>query len=213
MSEKKGFFNFLKGWSSPALTEEEKQQREYARNQVNNEKHPKQTANTRTTPVESTISDEIETFCVEKLEEFLYLSKFSGKVRSKGKEGNKLSLDIFDAGEDAGRLIGKSGQTLSALQTLVRNFVIRKYSESIKISIDAGDYRSRRFSQIKTKALKAAERVKNDGKKVFLDPMSPSERRPIHILFENDQDIKTLSEGSGHNRRIVLVKPTPVTAE
>jgi spoIIIJ-associated protein len=136
----------------------------------------------------------------------LYLSKFTGKVKAKNKEGNKLYLDIFDAGEDAGRLIGKSGQTLSALQTLLRNFVIRKFNESIKVSIDAGEYRSRRFSQLRTKALKAAEKVKTDGKKIQLDPMSPSERRAIHLLFEKNEDIQTLSEGSGHSRRIVLAK-------
>jgi len=206
MSEKKGFFNFLKGWSNPTLTDEEKQQRDYALAQEGSQKKVENKQ-------ESSISDEIETFCIEKLEDILYHAKFSGKVKSKGKDGNKLSLEIFDAGDDAGRLIGKSGQTLSSLQTLIRNFVIRKFNESIKISIDAGEYRSRRHSQIRTKALKAAEKVKSDGRKVSLDPMSPAERRAVHLLFENDEEIETISEGSGHSRRIVLVSKTAVTAE
>lgn len=228
MSEKKGFFNFLKGWSSPTLTAEEQQQRDYALAQQKNEsndddddydvKADVQEKKQKDTHQEKrhntvTISSEIETFCIEKLEELLYLAKFSGKVKATESEGDKLYLEIFDAGDDAGRLIGKSGQTLYAFQTLIKNFVIRKFNTSIKINIDAGDYRNRRIAQIQEKALKAAERVKTEGKKMYLEPMSPSERRAVHVLFEKDDQIRTISEGSGHTRRIVLVRKNPVTAQ
>ena len=236
MSGKKGFFNFFKGWSNAELTAEEKQQREYAlaqqKNEANNKEEEKyvpkkkpqekkvkevrsDNRNNKPREKETTIdiSPEIEAFCIEKLEELLYLSKFLGKVRSNENDGDKLYLEIYDAEDDAGRLIGKSGQTLYSFQTLLKNFVIRKFNSSIKISIDAGDYRNRRLAQIKEKALKAAEKVKTEGKKMYLEPMSPSERRAVHVLFETDSEIRTLSEGSGHTRRIVLVRQNTVSAD
>lgn len=211
MTEKKGFFNFLKGWSS--ISEEEKQQKEYALSKENApQKKPGKTGNIQQTRPEYEVTPEIETFCTEKLEEMLNLSHFSGKVKIKKSSGNRLHLELFDTGDDVGRIIGKSGQTLEAFQILIRNFVIRKFSIPIRLQIDAGDYRDKRHSQLKSRALKAAESVIHYGKRVELDPMNAAERRSIHLLFENDTNVKSLSEGEGNRRRIILVRRHETTS-
>jgi len=89
---------------------------------------------------------------------------------------------------------------------LLRHFVIRNFEVPIRVTIDAGEYRNKRVSHARSKALKAAESVSNYGKRVALDPMSATERREVHMMFENDKEVKTVSEGEGDSRRIVLVK-------
>ncbi len=210
---KKGFFNFLKGWTS--ISDEEKLQRDQALTKQNEEKAEKEMR--RTAPPQQEpyqpypqtrfeVTAAMETFCVDKLESILRLAQFSGYVRSKKKEGNRLFLEIIDAGEDAGRIIGKSGVTLEAIEMLLRHFVIRNFEVPIRITIDAGEYRNKRVSHARNRAVRAAESVGNHGQRVALDPMSATERREVHMMFENDSSVKTVSEGEGDNRRIVLVK-------
>jgi predicted RNA-binding protein Jag len=213
---KKGFFNFLKGWTS--ISEEEKQQRDYALAKLNEEKEEKEARRAAPAPQQQQaqqnsyqqtrfeVTSAMETCCVEKLEAILNLAQFSGHVRSKKKEGNRLFLEIYDSGDDAGRIIGKSGVTLEAIEMLLRHFVIRNFEVPIRITIDAGEYRNKRVSQARNKALRAAESVSHYGQRVALDPMSATERREVHMMFEHDNAVKTVSEGEGENRRIVLVK-------
>lgn len=214
---KRGFFNFLKGWTS--ISEEEKQQRDYALSKQNEETSEKEVRKSQNTYASGRSQDhssrqqsrfevtpEMELFCVDKLEQILTLADFTGKVRSKKRDGNRLFLEIFDSGDDAGRIIGKSGVTLEAIEMLLRHFVIRNFETPIRITIDAGEYRNKRVSQAKHKAMRAAEVVSHNGRRVALDPMSPTERREVHMMFENDENVKTVSEGEGDSRRIVLVK-------
>ena len=100
---------------------------------------------------ECIVTDEIETFAVEKCEEMLGLAGFSGKVRCKKKMGYTLYIEVFDAGDDLGRIIGRNGTALQAIQMLIKFFIIRQFEVSIKVVLDAGDYTSRYQSQLKKK--------------------------------------------------------------
>lgn len=200
MNEKKGLFGSFKSWIGGGdFSEEEKEQREFARSQ----QAGSDTQTKKKSYEGEGVSQDIELFCVEKLEELLSLCQFSGKVKARN-EARRLVLEIFDAGDDTGRLIGKSGGTVESLQTLIRGFVVRKFQENVRILIDVEGYRSRRFSQVRSKALKAAEQVKKEGKRIALDPMNSSERRSVHMLFEKDKEVQTISEGEGSSRHIVL---------
>ena len=194
---KKGFFNFLKGWSN--VSDDENNQTVATTTETVSEKKNISTLNSEAT-------EEIETFVVEKFKEMIDLCGFVGNVRPKKKDGNRLYIEVYDTEEDAGRIIGKGGHTLESFQILLRHFVIRRFDSAIRITIDAGDYRNKRVGQLKMKALKAAEDVEKNGKPVELDPMTASERRAIHVLFENNDIIETLSEGQGDDRHIVLVR-------
>ncbi len=198
---KKGFFNFLKGWLS--ISEEEKGTVQKAKktNTVSG------TGNKgRSERKQHIATAEMEDYAVKSFESMLQLAGFEGKVRGKKRENHKIFLEVYDTGDDAGRIIGKGGSTLESFQTLLRHFIIRKYSTPVRIMIDAADYRSKRFLQLKDKALKAAEEVKATGDELELDPMNSAERRSIHLLFENDSTIKSFSEGDGNTRKVVLAR-------
>jgi spoIIIJ-associated protein len=197
MSEKKGIFGFFKGWAS--VSEEEKNQRCHAVSQT-------QGTAVKAEPTDAEITEEMELFCVERLEECLEKAGFSGKVKVTRKEGTRLYLDIFDTGSDVSRIIGKSGATLESFQILLRHFMIRKFQAYIYIVIDVDAYRERRNATIKSMALDAASTLSASGESIKLEEMTSSERSVIHMLFENDESIITESEGRGRRRCIILIK-------
>ena len=199
MSEKKGILGFFKGW-----TTEEGEDEDVLENK--NDGAAKKSRPNRNSEKKELVTDEIAEFAVKKCEEILELARFEGEVKLKYKKGFVLNLDISNVGDDLGRIIGRNGSCLQALQTLIKFFIIRKFEVSLKVVIDAGDYKNRYQSQMKRSALKAAEEVISTGESVSLEPMSSTDRRVVHVLFENHHDIITRSEGEGDERHIVLMK-------
>ena len=107
-------------------------------------------------------------------------------------------------GADMGILIGKHGQTLDALQYLTNLVANKNSSERIRIMIDIEDYRERRAHTLTRLALGLAEKVKRSGERVVLEPMNPHERKIIHMALQNDNRVKTLSEGEDPYRKVVI---------
>ena len=107
-------------------------------------------------------------------------------------------------GDDLGKLIGRHGQTLNALQYVVNLAAHRDCSEQERIIIDVGGYRKRREENLKRIALSSAERVKQKGRKEILSPMSPQERRIIHLALQDSKEVVTHSEGDDPYRRVVI---------
>lgn len=113
-----------------------------------------------------------------------------------------VAFDI--QGQDLGILIGRRGQTLSALQYLVNVMVSRRLKTRTAIILDIEGYRQRRYEALKGMALHMAERVKATGQSITLEPMSPAERRIIHIALQNHPDIVTQSIGEGDTRKVSI---------
>lgn len=108
-------------------------------------------------------------------------------------------------GDDLGLLIGKHGQTLDALQYLTNIASQREGRERLRILIDIEDYRKRRADTLEQLALRLADRVKRNGEKVVLEPMTPHERKIIHMSLQEDSRVETFSEGQEPFRRVVIV--------
>lgn len=107
-------------------------------------------------------------------------------------------------GDDLGILIGKHGQTLDALQYLV-NLAANKDAETrVRIVLDVEDYRKRRAETLTQLAIRLADKVKRRGERVILEPMSPHERKIIHMALQGDDRINTYSEGEEPFRKVVI---------
>lgn len=115
-------------------------------------------------------------------------------------EGVTLNL----RGDDLGVLIGKHGQTLDALQYLVNLSSNRDCEERTRIILDVEDYRKRRAETLTNLAMRLADKVKRRGEKVVLEPMSPHERKIIHMALQNDNRVSTYSEGEEPFRKVVI---------
>ena len=107
-------------------------------------------------------------------------------------------------GEDLGILIGKHGQTLDALQYLVNLAANKDADNRMRIVLDVEDYRKRRAATLTQLALRLADKVKRRGEKVVLEPMSPHERKIIHMALQTDTRINTYSEGDEPFRKVVI---------
>lgn len=107
-------------------------------------------------------------------------------------------------GKDLGILIGKHGQTLDSIQYLVNLAVNKDQTEKERIIVDVAGYRRRREDSLRRLAMKMADKVKREGKKQVLEPMSPHERRIIHSTLQNDKHVMTYSEGEDPYRHVVI---------
>ena len=107
-------------------------------------------------------------------------------------------------GEDLGLLIGKHGQTLDALQYLMNLVAQRDARDRLRIVLDIEDYRKRRAETLEQLALRLADRAKRSGERVVLEPMTPHERKIIHMSLQSDSRIETYSEGQEPFRRVVI---------
>lgn len=107
-------------------------------------------------------------------------------------------------GPELGILIGRRGETLDALQYLINLSVNKSQEVRKKIIIDIEGYRNRREETLQKLALKLADKAKQRGRNVVLEPMSSQERRIIHTALQGREDIYTFSEGEEPYRKIVI---------
>lgn len=106
-------------------------------------------------------------------------------------------------------LIGRHGQTLDALERLL-NCILNKESDARnRVFIDAAGYRVRREQSIVELAHQVAAKVRHTGREVVLAPMSPRDRRIIHLTLKTDNVVHTYSQGEGDTRRVVVTTEEP----
>ncbi len=116
--------------------------------------------------------------------------------------GDEILAEI--SGGDAGRLIGKGGRTLAALEFLSNAVVNKGDADPIRVVIDVGGYKRRRDERLRQTAMRAAARVRKSGEAVELEPMSAAERRIVHMAIAEEADVVTESTGEGRARRVVV---------
>lgn len=95
--------------------------------------------------------------------------------------------------DDAGRLIGRQGQTLGSLQYIINRILFQGDHEAQKITLDVGNYRAQARDALVQKAREAAEKVRRWGDVVELEPMMAFDRRIIHHALKDDPTIETRS--------------------
>ncbi|MEY8315203.1 protein jag [Adlercreutzia muris] len=119
-----------------------------------------------------------------------------------GDEG-ELILDI--SGDDMAVLIGRHGKTLDALQFIVSMITIRTIGFRYPVVVDVEGYKNRQRQKLESIAHSSANRAVSQHRKVGLRPMTPYERRIIHIALRDDDRVETVSEGEGSARHVVVV--------
>ena len=116
-----------------------------------------------------------------------------------------MYLDVWgEDGDGMGLLIGRHGQTLEALQEVVRAAVQRRLETRCRVVVDVEDYRKRRRSQLVSRAQGVARRVKRSGRPERLEAMSSYERKIVHDAVSEIGGIETASEGEDPERRVVI---------
>ena len=120
-------------------------------------------------------------------------------------EREDLGGPVFEIeGDDAGLLIGRRGETLKALQFLVKYLVSQKLDANVNILVDVEGYQDRRYQSLMSMARRVAQRVADSGRPITLEPMPPNERRIVHIALADHHRVTTESTGSGSSRQVVV---------
>jgi predicted RNA-binding protein Jag len=108
-------------------------------------------------------------------------------------------------------LIGRRGDTLSALQYLLRLMVSHKLQHRVNLILDVDGYKAKRAERLRTLATRMADQAISEGRTVVMEPMPPHERRLIHIALRGNTQVTTKSIGEGDSRKVTIVpaKDTP----
>ena len=115
----------------------------------------------------------------------------------------RINVTINDD-EHSGLIIGKEGQTISALEYMVNRIVAKRWPDRVYVQLDAGGYRQRQDEQVRQKALYLAQKVKESGKAQSTKPMSSYHRRLVHMALQDDTELITRSKGDGHMKRVLI---------
>ena len=119
-------------------------------------------------------------------------------------EANAERLCFNVNGGNAGILIGKHGQTLDAIQTLVEKVVNKHNQNRIRVLVDIEGYLETRKENLENMARRLAEKSKKIGKPISLGQMNAYDRRTVHIALKDFPEILTRSRGEGPLRKLVI---------
>jgi spoIIIJ-associated protein len=124
----------------------------------------------------------------------------------RAREGNSVDeINLEIAGRDAGRIIGKKGQVLSALQFVTHRVINRPGLDRRHVSVDAEGYKSRRDDSLASMAKRLGKQAVEQGKIITFEPMNPRDRRVVHLALAGFEGVITRSDGEGDDRRVQII--------
>lgn len=120
-------------------------------------------------------------------------------------EGEQAPWVLQIRGRDLGSLIGRRGETLSALQYITRLIASRDLERRANIVLDVEGYKARREKVLRRLAQRLADQATQSGRTVSMEPMPPYERRIVHLTLRDHPDVTTESVGEGENRKVTII--------
>ncbi len=138
------------------------------------------------------------------LQETIDKMGIAAQVRFERPEAGGARLAVES--EDGAILIGRKGRTLSALQYLINRMISQtdKAETTERLAVDVEGYVDRRRESLEAMALSLAQRAKETCRNMRLKPLSPQERRIIHVTLQNDPEVRTYSLGNSLFRSVVI---------
>ena len=128
----------------------------------------------------------------------------SGLDLKAGAEETEDGPRVQVRGDDLALLLGHNAELLDAFEYLGNRILARASGEEARLVFDSGGYRARREKELRLMAEKAAEKVRVSRIPFTFDPMTPNERRIIHLTLANDESVSTESLGNGENRKVTI---------
>ena len=145
------------------------------------------------------IQEEIKTFLKDLLNKMDIDVTFESTIREK-----QITIKMFS--DNNAILIGKNGQTLSALSTIVKQYIYNQIGQYPYINLDVENYKDKQIMHLERLAKNIAREVRNTKQPVTMENMNSYERRIVHNVLTNFKGVITESEGEEPNRHVV-VKP------
>lgn len=118
----------------------------------------------------------------------------------------KVVVNVPEA--DAGIYIGRFASTLDSLQLLI-SLMLNQPTPKYRVLLDIGDYRARRYTILQEMVERISTLVESSGVAHALPPISSTERRQVHLMFESHPTLTTYSQGEGEARRLFIATREP----
>ncbi|CAG35585.1 Jag family protein [Desulfotalea psychrophila] len=150
------------------------------------------------------VSDESIALIEQETLKVIELMKFTAVVKATAEAGTVRCVITTDFEDE---LTGQDGKTLDSLQYIIRKIVVKRVEDRLRINLDVNDFRTRRLEELKQRAVELASKVKEDGKTQVITSLNPSERRAIHMILQEDKEIRSRSIGDGLFKKILIYKP------
>ncbi|MFP4657368.1 MAG: protein jag, partial [Desulfonatronovibrionaceae bacterium] len=112
---------------------------------------------------------------------------------------------IIEDEENSGLLIGRDGQTITALQYIANRIVARKWPGAPRIQLDTGDFRRKQQEKLESTAQELADKAKEVGRVMSTQPLSAFHRRVVHMALQEDKAVQTRSKGDGPFKRVLIM--------
>lgn len=155
-------------------------------------------------------SVEIEAYCEKDVENFIvsYIQQYFDNAQLDGQvdiENDNGFYRITVNTSNNAILIGKAGKTLQAFNRLVKAAASAEFKKRVGLLIDVNGYKEDRYEKITKMAIRVAKDVRRTKIDATLDPMPADERKAIHNVLANMEDITTQSTGEGATRRLQIL--------
>lgn len=137
------------------------------------------------------------------LSDMIRLMGITADVDGTVDDEEQIMLNI-ESEQDLAIIIGKNGNTLNAIEFIVNTIVRDKVQSFVRISVDACEYRARQKQTLVNKANSIADMVKSSGENIEMDPMNARDRRIVHMVLAEDEELVTVSVGNEPFRRVVV---------
>ena len=121
---------------------------------------------------------------------------------------NKLDDNSFNVIVNANNnaiLIGKNGQTLEAMKTVLNAAANAQFKCHVHMSVDVNGYKEERYEKLKSTVERIAKTVVKTHVSARLGDLTNDERKIVHQHLSNMAHIRTESEGDGNNRRLKII--------
>ena len=148
--------------------------------------------------------DKIADTAIAALEDILKYFNL-GEVTIDEYEGDERELILDITGDDLAVLIGRHGKTLDSLQFLISTITARNIGYRYPVVVDVEGYKSRQRQKLENLAYSTAKRALSQHRSVKMRPMTPYERRIVHIALRDFRGVTTASEGEGSSRHVVVI--------
>jgi spoIIIJ-associated protein len=146
---------------------------------------------------ESTDALAVRTWC----EELIDLAELELVVRTRESD-DQIGVRLY--GRDSGRLLDRDGELLDSIQVVANKSLVGR-NVAKPVEIDSRGFKEERAAELRARAIAVASQVRRDGQEQLLAPMTPVERRIVHMALQDDPDVTTESRGDGFLKRVAII--------
>lgn len=137
------------------------------------------------------------------VEEVMQAMGISCETRYEHAEFQRIFITVGE--EDAGTLIGRRGSGVDALEHILSRMISQRCESHVPVQVDVNAYREREQQRLEEEAREAAEEARRTGDEIHFEPMSPRERRVVHLAVQDLLGIRTYTVGESRRRHVVVV--------